>query len=76
MNVLSFLWWRWLAFGWVGRLLSLAAALFAAGWVLGNLGLSALAGQFGSAALLVASVLLTVLFVRQIWRDHTGPRYR
>lgn len=67
---------RWLMLGWIGRLLSLSAALFALAWIVGNLGLTVLARQLGSVALLVASVLLTALCIRQIWRDHTGPRYR
>lgn len=74
--VLMALLYRWLAFGWVGRLASLAAALFAVGWIASNLGLDALARQLGSAAIFTFSVLLVFLLFRQIWRDHTGPRYR
>jgi hypothetical protein len=72
--ILMTIWQRWLLLGWAGRLASLAAALYASGWVLGNLGIDALARQFGSAAIFVLAILLTFLFIRQIWGNHTGPR--
>lgn len=72
--ILSAILQRWLLFGWVGRLASLAAALYAFGWVFGNLGMDSFARQFGSAAIFVLSVLLTALVIRWFWRAHTGPR--
>lgn len=38
--MLEFLWWRWLALGWIGRILAVAIVIYAAGWALGNLGLN------------------------------------
>lgn len=72
--ILMAIWQRWVLLGWGGRLASLAAALFAVGWVAGNLGMDSLARQFGGAAIFVLSVLLAALFIRQIWRSQTGPR--
>jgi hypothetical protein len=72
--ILMAIWQRWLMFGWGGRLASLAAALYAVGWVAGNLGLDSIASQLGEAAIFVLSVLLTAIFIRQAWRNHTGRR--
>jgi hypothetical protein len=67
---------RWLLFGWIGRLASLAASLYGLGWIAGNLGAASLAHQLLSAALLVGSVLITALIIREIWRSHTSPPRR
>lgn len=68
--------WRWLAFGWVGRLGWLAATLYAFSWACANIGLDSLARQLGSMALFVLALLLTGLFVRLIWRNYTAPPRR
>ena len=69
-------WWRWLSFGWVGRLASLAITLYAAGWVLGNLGIHSAARSLGEAAIFIFGFLLTGLFIRLIWRDATAHHRR
>lgn len=64
---------RWLLLGWLGRLTSVALALYAAAWLVGNLGMNAAARQLGSAAIFVLSLLLTALFIRWAWRSYTAP---
>jgi hypothetical protein len=67
---------RWLLFGWLGRTVSLALALYVAAWLAGNLGAHALARQLGSAAIFIASLLLTALVIRGVWRSYTAPPRR
>jgi len=69
-------WWRWLAFGWVGRLASLALALYGVGWLLGNAGMDGPARSLGEAGIFVFSILLAALFIRLIWRDSTAHHRR
>lgn len=54
-------------------MLTVAAALYLLGWIVGSLGWHVLARQFGSAALFVLAVLLTALFTRLVWRSSTSP---
>ena len=65
-------WWRWLAFGWIGRFGSLAAALYAFGWMVGSLGLNEMARELGTVALYIAAFPITALVIRWIWRDATA----
>lgn len=74
--MLRVLWWRWLGFGWVGRIASVVVALYGVGWIAGNLGLDSMARQFGSAAVFVLALLLTGLFIRLLWRDSTSHHHR
>lgn len=72
MGVARALWWRWLSFGWIGRLASIAIGLYAFGWLLGNLGMNAAARQLAAWAILVFGVLVTWLIIRLSWRDATA----
>ena len=67
---------RWLLFGWIGRSASVALALYVAAWLAGNLGAHALARQLGSAAIFIASLVLTALVIRWVWRNYTAPPRR
>lgn len=69
-------WWRWLSFGWFGRLASIAITLYAMGWLLGNLGMNSAARSLGEAAIFVFAILLTAAFIRLIWRDATAHHRR
>ncbi len=65
-------WWRWLAFGWIGRVGWLAAALYAFGWTLGNLGFNEMARELGATALYIAAFPITALIIRGLWRHSTA----
>lgn len=75
-GLLQVVWWRWMSLGWIGRLASLAITLYAAGWVLGNLGIHSAARSLGEAAIFIFGALLTALFIRLIWRDATAHHRR
>lgn len=65
-------WWRWLSFGWIGRVMAIAIAFYAFGWVLGNLGMNTAARSLGEAALYIAAFPITALIIRLVWRDATA----
>jgi hypothetical protein len=75
-GVLRVVWWRWLSFGWFGRVASIAIALYAMGWVLGHLGLQSAARSLGETAIWIFGFLLTVGFIKLIWRDATAHHRR
>jgi hypothetical protein len=65
------IWWRWMSFGWVGRIASIGIGLYIAAWALDNLGMDGAAYQFKEKALFILGALLIALFFRMIWRDQT-----
>lgn len=69
-------WWRWLSFGWIGRVASIAIALYAFGWVLGNLGMNSAARSLGETALYIGAFPVTALIIRGIWRHSTAHHRR
>jgi hypothetical protein len=74
--ILMAIWQRWLLLGWIGRISSLAAALYAFGWVLGNLGLNEMARELGAVALYIAAFPITALIIRGLWRHSTAHHRR
>lgn len=66
----------WYQFGWIGRTVMVAAALYGLGWLFGGLGMTATARELGSASIMILSVLATLLIIRTIWRDHAGRPQR
>jgi hypothetical protein len=74
--MLGFLWWRWWALGWIGKLFAVAIVLYGTGWVFGNLGLNEMARELGTVALYIAAFPITALIIRWIWRDATAHHRR
>ncbi len=70
---------RWLAWrlrfwftarSWVGKTLIIAAGLCTLGYLADATGADAIGRELWQAGILVGSVLVTVLILRQIWRTH------
>jgi hypothetical protein len=75
-SAFAFLWQRFLLLGWIGRVVAVIVALYATGWIVGQLGMRGMGRQLGSAALFVLSLLLTALIIRWVWRNYTAPPRR
>jgi len=70
--MLGVLWQRFLWLGWIGKTVTVIAALYGFGWILGNLGLDSAARSLGSTAIYIGSFLLTALVIRGLWRWGTA----
>ncbi|HEX6666770.1 MAG TPA: hypothetical protein VF081_09270 [Solirubrobacterales bacterium] len=68
----TYLWSRFLWLGWIGKAVVVIAILFAAGWILGKLGLDSAARSLGGAGIFVLSLLLAGLFIRLLWQNGTA----
>lgn len=66
------LWRRFLLLGWLGRLASLAVALYGMGWLFGTLSLDGAAHQLGELGIFVFGVLLAAGFIKLVWKDATA----
>jgi hypothetical protein len=64
----------WYRVGWVGKTLMVAAGLWGLGWLAGQFGMVAVAQELGSAAIVILSVLATLLVLRTIWYRHAAGR--
>lgn len=71
--MLGYLWTRFLWLGLVGKVVTVIAILYGAGWLAGSVGFDRLAVQLGGSALLLLAVLLTAAVIRGAWRLSRPP---
>ena len=66
-----------LSLSWVGRVIAVAVAIYALGYVAGVLGADGIAEPLGRAGVFILAVLATAWVIRSILRYHVGrPRRR
>jgi hypothetical protein len=70
-NALQLIWTRFLWLSWTGKGVAAFAVLYGSGWVLGAIGLDSAARSLGGLAITVASILVTGLVIRTVWRNYT-----
>jgi predicted MFS family arabinose efflux permease len=71
--MLGYLWTRFLWLGLAGKVVTVIAVLYGAGWLAGSVGFDRLAGQLGETALLLLALLLTAAAIRGAWRLSRPP---
>jgi membrane protein DedA with SNARE-associated domain len=71
--VLTSLWQRFLWLGLTAKAVVVVVVLYALGWIAGQAGLDGVAHSLALAAIFVAGLLLTVLFMRVVWRLSRKP---
>ena len=70
---MAFLWIRFQLLRLIAKAFVVIVLLYGVSWAVGALGWHDLARQFGSAALYLLAILLTVLFIRWVWHSYTSP---
>jgi len=66
----------WYRANWIGKTVIVAVGLWGFGWLAGGVGMDATARELDRTAVVILSVLVTLLVLRTIWHRHAGRRYR